>query len=952
MTDRPWRPAGLSCSLVALALALAASRPALAQTTTTRLQGVVRDTAGAPVPGVLVTAVQAESGLRRVTASEVDGTFGLILAPGQYEVTAGSPAHQEQKTTLRLQIGQTIEYNFALKPGTNVAASVSVSAEAAPEPELRTTEIATNVSKEQIARLPQATRNFLNFAALAPGVNLSHDELRQEFSYGAQGASNTNVFIDGTTYKNDILQGGAVGQDSSRGNPFPQNAVEEFRVITQNYKAEYQKASSAIISAITKSGGNDVHGEVFAYYQNKNLVSQDKFSEARGESKPEYTRWQPGLSVGGPIVKDKLHFFASYEGNYQDRETSVFLGSNTNWPAAFRQQFTQYTGLFEQPFRSSLFFGKASANLAEGSTLDFSVDVRTETDIRDFGNQLSRDGGTDLRIDVATGRLKHTALLGSGKALNEAAVSYQSFKWNPVSAGTDAVSKEYQGLLTIGGRPGSQDISQKRFALRDDFSLLSLKGLGGDHALKGGVTFDYLDYHVVKYQNANPQYNFRPSTFLSTPGDMPFRAVYGGGNPDLSTNNRQFGVYVQDDWRIGSRFTANVGLRWDVETDMLNNSYVTPQGVRDGFGKVYSANYFTDGSKRSTDYGAIQPRIGFSFDVTGEGKTIAFGGYGKYYDRTLYNDILDEKFRLQWGVREFFFSADGSNQDGRPAIKWDPSYLTVAGLNGLIARGVAPAPEVFLLDNDTKAPSSDQWSIGIRHDFGVFNASLSYAGVYSKDQLTWTCGIKNPDGTCDFGARPAASFGYGFSLLSKGKEGWYSSGQLTVEKPFSSGWGARLSYAYAKAEQTGNDLFSFNLLDPSYGTRQRSQGVQTHTINLSGIANLPLGFQASTLISLGSGFPFFSTDCSKGFDKCVDMVGGGDPPKWTESVDLRLEKRFTFGRSYDAGVSLQAINLFNFTNEQYYEGFKPALPEVNANFGKAGGAYNPRRLELGVSFRY
>ena len=102
--------------------------------------------------------------------------------------------------------------------------------------------------------LPQSSRNFLNAAALAPGVRISRDELRQEYSYGAQGSMNTNVFIDGTSYKNDVLQGGAVGQDSSRGNPFPQNAVQEFRVITQNFKAEYQKASSAIITAVTKSG--------------------------------------------------------------------------------------------------------------------------------------------------------------------------------------------------------------------------------------------------------------------------------------------------------------------------------------------------------------------------------------------------------------------------------------------------------------------------------------------------------------------------------------------------------------------------------------------------------------------------------------------------------------------------------------------------------------------------
>jgi hypothetical protein len=935
------------CRAALTAALLFAAGSGVAQTTTARLQGVVRDAAGAVVADVVVVAVQTETGFKRVAATGPDGSYDLVLPPGTYEVTLGNT---DQKAVVRLQIGQTIERDFSAAPVGSISAEVSVSA-ATPEPELKTSEVATNVTTEQIARLPQSTRNFLNFAALAPGVNLSHDELRQEFTYGAQGASNTNVFIDGSSYKNDVLQGGAVGQDSSRGNPFPQNAVQEFRVVTQNYKAEYQKASSAIISAITKSGTNELHGEVFALYQNKSLVAQDRLSKNRGEKKPEYTRWQPGLSVGGPIAADRLHFFFSYEGNYQDREASVFLG-DANWPASFRQHFTSYVGLFPQNFRSSLFFGKVDASLSEGSTFDLSGDVRHETDIRDFGSQLSHDSGRELGIDTRTIRGKHTALLSGGKMLNEALVSYQNFKWNQGSSGLDTPSLVYEGLLTIGGNPTSQDISQKRLSVRDDLSLLSLHFLGGDHLVKGGFTFDYLQYHVLKYQNATPAFYFRPSTFISTPGDFPFRARFGTGDPDLSTDNRQYGLYIQDDWRATPRLTVNAGLRWDVETDMLNNDYVTPSNVQAGFASTYPANYFSTGSNRSTDYSQVQPRVGLSFDVRGDGKTVVYGGYGKYYDRTLYNDILDEKFRLQWGDREFWFSADGSPQDGRPAIKWDPSYLSAAGLQGLIDRGIAPSPEVYLLDSDLKAPSSDQWSLGLRHDFGVLNASVSYNGVYSKNQITWTCGVKNPDFTCNWGARPAAAQGLGFSLLSRRKEGWYNSGQLVVDKPFSGGWGARLTYAYADSEQTGNDLFSFQLLDPEFGTRQRSPGVQKHTINFTALANLPLGFQASTLISLGSGYPFFVTDCSAGWDKCVDLAGGGDPPKWTESIDVRLEKRFLFGGSFDAGVSAQVINLFNFTNEQGYQGFKPALPEVNASFGQATSAYNPRRVEFGVSLRY
>ncbi len=952
MTHRPPKNSLSVRWVLAFLPALLLTFPLAAQTTTARLQGTVRDTSGAPIAGIAVLAIHIENGFNRAAVTSKDGAYNLVLPPGPYEVSAGSAAHQEKRTTLRLQVGATVEHNFTLSPGKMVAQTVSVTASAAdatPQADIRSPEIATNVTEMQVKSLPQSSRNFLNFAALAPGVRLSRDEQNQSISYGAQGALNTNVFIDGSSYKNDVLQGGVVGQDSSRGNPFPQNAVQEFRVITQNYKAEYQKASSAIISAVTKSGGNEFHGDVFTYYQNKNLVAQDELSKQRGEQKPEYTRWQPGVSLGGPIAKDKFHFFVSYEGNYQNRESSVFLGSSTGWTPDFRSQFNKYTGIFPSDFRASLFFGKLTANLAEGSTLDISSDVRTESDVRDFGGQSSYEQARDLKIDTTTVRAKHTILFGN--FLNEASLSYQKFSWNQAAISEGAVGKEYQGLMTIGGTPTTQDIYQERFAVRDDLTLLTLQG-AGEHVIKGGFTLDFLDYHVIKYQDANPMYHFRPDAYATVPGDMPFRAEYSIGNPDLSTNNTQFGIYLQDDWRINARLTANIGLRWDFETDELNNDYVTPQNIVQGLKSVYPSSYFTDGSQRPVFYGAIQPRIGLSYDISGEGKTVAHGGYGKYYDRTLYNDILDEKFRQQWTKRIFYFSKDGSPVDGNPAIKWDPSYLTKAGLDKLISSGQAPAPEIFLLDNDTEPPSSDQWSLGIRHNFGPFNVGLDYTGVYSKNQLTWTCGIKAKNGSCDWGARPDPTLG--FSMISRGKETWFNSFQVSIDKPFtaSSKWGGSLSYVYGDAEQTGNDLFSWGTFDPVNGVKQRSNIAQKHQITMSAIYLLPAGFKVSTLVTTGSGYPFYVTDCSLGWDKCVEMIGGGDPPKWTQSIDFRADKQFSLGGSYNLGISVELINAFNYTNEKDYDGWKPALPEVNTHFGRPWNTYNPRRVQVGFNFGF
>lgn len=948
-------PKGLfAITAVVLVASALVALPASAQTTTGQVRGTVTDSQG-PIPAVTVLAVNAATGGRFSAATSMSGAYVLVLPPGDYELSVATGAHEAWKRSVKVGVGQTLALDVALRPGT-IAAEVAVVATAAEaQVELVTSEVATNVNEVQVRSLPQSSRNFLNFAALAPGVRLSRDELRQEYSYGAQGSSNTNVFIDGTSYKNDVLLGGAVGQDASRGNPFPQSAVQEFRVITQNFKAEYQKASSAIITAVTKSGSNDLHGEVFAYYQDKGLVSIDGVTQRRADAsntkalKPEYERWQPGVSLGGPIVKDKLHFFASYEGNVQDREYEVFRGNNTNWPAAVRDQFKPWEGLYTSPFRSTLLFGKLSGTLADNATFDVSGDLRHETDVRGFGGQTSYQAAENVKNDVWTIRGKHTAVLGT--FLNEATVSFQQFRWNPVPQDDSLVGQNYEGLMRIGSKDTEQNFTQDRFAFRDDLTLMNVTW-NGDHVVKGGVTFDALRYHVVKSLNGNPVFNFRPSTFVSTPGDMPYNAVYGVGDPDISTNNTQFGVYLQDDWRLSSRFTVNVGLRWDFETDMLNNDYETPEDIRQAFRNVYPAEYFTDGTQRDTFYGAFQPRLGLSWDVFGDAKTVAHAGYGKYYDRTLYNDILDERFRLQYRVTTFWFSPDGGPMDGRPALKWNPAYLSEAGLQALLASGEAPLPEIYLLSNDTRPPSSDQWSLGLRHDFGFATAAVAYTGVKSKDQLTWTCGIKAADGGCDWGARPAP--GYGFSLLSRGKEAWYDSIQVTVDRPFSASrrWGASLSYVWSDAKQTGNDLFSWGKLDPVNGTKQRSPGAQEHQLTLSGIVALPLDFRFGALVTMGSGYPFYVTDCSAGWSKCVELVGGGDPPKWTQSVDLRLEKRFAISGAFHANVFAEAVNVFNYTNETGYDGWKPALPEVNANFGKAGSGYNPRRLQLGASLAF
>src|SRR4029453_19012159 len=182
-----------------------------------------------------------------------------------YEITVSMPQYKPAARNVQLVLGGDVTVNFRFTPDLVYTEQVEVVAGTGRIVNLKTAEIATNVTAEQVRYLPQNQRNFLNFANLAPGAKVSQDETKKQVTSGGLDGSQINVFIDGVSFKNDVLEGGVVGQDSSRGSPFPQNAVQEFQVLTQNYKAEHEKASSLVITAVTRSGGNRWSGEGFLF---------------------------------------------------------------------------------------------------------------------------------------------------------------------------------------------------------------------------------------------------------------------------------------------------------------------------------------------------------------------------------------------------------------------------------------------------------------------------------------------------------------------------------------------------------------------------------------------------------------------------------------------------------------------------------------------------------------
>lgn len=944
-----------------LATAMLAAAPAMAQNATSTIRGDARSNPAA-TPGTVVTAVNVGTNETFRTTVGSGGTFSLNgLRPGTYDVRFGSA--EPQRVTVG--IGETA----SLDPPT---ASNAVAPSRAGEivvtgrrlVEVKTSEIATNVSQEQIRSLPQTDRNFLSFARLAPGVNYIDSETNKGVQSGASTRSGVNVFIDGVSLKNQILDGGIAGQQDSRGNPFGQLAVQEFRVLTQNYKAEYEQADAAVITAVTKSGTNKFHGEAFAQYTDKHLAEQDYFSKRDGAPRPAFKRTQYGLALGGPIIQDRLFFFGTYEANRQDRAFNVRLGNRSSANLA---QFGQFEGSFVSPFRGKFYFGKLTFVPNSANTVDLSYSKRKESDVQGFGGQTAFTAAENKKNTVDTFNAKWS--MRGDNFVNQLDANYVKYIYNPTALNPDQPTLEYQGVVTIGGKDATQNLKQKGILIRDD---LTYSGFSG-HSIKIGAKFAAQKYDFTKNFQVQPHYVFRMDNrgTTTTTDDLDFsfpaEARLGLGNPRIKARNSQIGLYAQDDWAVSNKLELNLGLRWDYESNMFNNKYVTPANAAAALRSLPRTayfnpdNYITNGHNRKPYLGMFQPRLGFSYDISGDRSTVIFGGYGRYFDRNVFNNTLDEQFRLQYTIGNFFFSRDGQPRNGNPTVVFNPSYLTREGLLALQATAQTGLPELFAVPNNARPPRTDQFSFGVRHRFGQWVASATGSYIKGVNGYTTLFATRNPDGSC-CNTATARSFGYGNVLIGyNGLSTRYKALYLTLDKPYTrrSGWGFNAAYTLSKGEQNGNDLFSLDKPTPDlYGYRPRT-GDERHKLVLSGMVDLPAGFRLSTLSQFGSGAAYQVFDARAGFDIGQTRIISQYPGKNCAGkllayceVNFTLENNIKVVRGATLNVAVDFLNVFNNRNFTGFNGFVGPNDTLQTQTIGFSSLTLPRRIQLRVGARF
>jgi len=984
----------------AIALLCIVSGNLFAQNSTGTIRGTVSGAGGAPIGSAQILARNTNSGVQRTTQSNDAGVYNLVgLVPGTYDVTVRRIGSAPQSRSIVVQIGSTQQQDFSLTAQATQLETQVVTA--ATGTETRTSESATNVTQAQIAKLPTPSRNFLDLAALAPGVSVTDDRIdvnsRAPFrtvSAGGQAPSSLNLFIDGTSFKNDMTQGGIAGQDASRGNPFPRNAVQEYRVIGQNFKAEYQKASSAVIVATTKSGGNVWSGNALVGYQNASMVQLDTFQRADKANnpttfkRPAYNRTLTALSGGGPIVKDKIQVFASYEGNIQNRANRVnFAAPPAGFPALDTVNLAQYNGNFGSPFKETLLFGKLSAEINDKSSAELSFNDRHETDVRQFGGNQAFSTANNFHNYNTSVQLKHNYF--TGPWLNEALLSYTKFHrgFSPNTAGTAHRLFIYPTscCYEIGSFVSTQEYIQKGPSFRDDITYTGFQ-LAGEHVIKGGLSLDFPTYDVNKNNDGTPQFQYQDIRDVGFGPQVynyasPFQLRYGTGDPLAKASNKEVGAYIQDDWSPVKKLTLNLGVRWDYETNMLNSNHVTDPLGADTL-RLYAANlvtpldlnrYIGTGKNRTPFKKAFQPRLGFSYAVDDAARTTIFGGWGLYYDRIPFDVAIDEKQKITHPTFQVLFAPKGQAPLGTE-VAWQDSYLTAdkATLDALAHS--AGTPELWLIDNQFKLPHSTQWSVGVRQLFGGYSASVSYANQRSKD--LFTLGLANQkiraDGSCCDSPFNWAAHGYNAIIFSSNDaQTWYSALNVSLDRPYTRpsldafGWGAGLAFTYASRFLQGIDnqgeTFAFPF--PAAIPKHASNDEKSHLV-ANWITDIPylFGIQWSGLATLGGKYTV-DTGCRTcnptGNNHFVE--GGFTVPGTFpyQNLDMRLRKDFPrFGRSMTAiGVTFDVFNATNHNNIGCYGDFLGGgAPGVTGADPKAGLANcsvsDARRYQLGAEMNF
>jgi hypothetical protein len=611
-----------------------------------QILGTVYDPNQAVIAGAKVNLRNVRTGFTRDLTTDAQGQYrAVLLDPGEYQISAESSGFAINKVEgVELTVGASINVDIVLQVQatvTTVEVGASLINVALPAP-------ATTLNLNALTNLPINGRRFQDFAVLTPTVQV--DPQRQQLSFAGQRGIYSNVMLDGADYNQPFFGGIRGGERSNSVITVPQSAIQEFQVITTGYSAEYGRSTGGVLNTITKSGGNDIHGDAFYQMRHKEFGAKDPVQMIASNE----TLQQFGGSIGGPIKKEKLFFFGAVERQLSRTPRSVLFASLLNIvPTPATREAYDFFKSEEKGFRQTNdavgATARADYQTAAGNRLtlrynfsDANADnaVSAGASIGPFTNRaFSNDGVEKDRTHTGTAQYTH---LFSPSVLNDLRFS-GSYEIRPRLANSATPQVDVRTIGYFGARnflPTTQD--DTRWQISDALSVTS-----GRHTFKFGVDYNKVTAAQAFGFNQFGAFNVASSNvnelldILGTGGTVANRFdsrtvtyLRQIGNLEASLGMHQIAAFAQDSWRIGQKLTIDLGLRWEGQLNPqpeANNEFLLRQvqGVR------FPNGAFIDPSKINNSNKQIMPRFGFAWmPAGGSRRTVVRGHTGMFYAST------------------------------------------------------------------------------------------------------------------------------------------------------------------------------------------------------------------------------------------------------------------------------------------------------------------------------
>jgi outer membrane receptor protein involved in Fe transport len=905
--------------------------------------GRVTDSSGAAVSGASVVVRQTETNLSSASTTDQDGRFRFpYLKPGPYEIRIQSAGFSDVTRSVTLTVGSAFEWSVSL--GVAPLASTASVMELAEIIETARTQIAGTVPQDEIQILPLAGRSYLEAALLIPGVSPTNTASNQLFAETSAVPGQGISINSQRNFSNSFIVDGLSANDDASGlagNFYGLDSIREFQVVTSGGQAEFGRALGGYMNVITKSGTNTVHGDAYGFFRNQRFNAANPISH----TVLPVTQAQYGVSLGGPVVRDRTFYF----GNFERRELNQ-SGLITITPANVdaintRLMATGYpgpliaTGIYPNPVHSTTFLARMDHHFSDKN--QFSI----RYSLYDVNSRNSRGAG-GLNAESASAGLDNTdqtiALTNiatfSSRLVNEtrAQFTHGNLKAPPTDAIGPTVS--ISGVASFGTLSTSPAARlNKLYEVVDNLSYQS-----GAHSIRVGVDFLYNKDTITFPRSFRGNYSFSSlANFLSgTYNNSGFTQTFN--NSVVSQTNPNIGVYAQDEWKVNPHLTLNFGVRYDLQ-------YL---------------------KTIATDTNNLAPRVGFVWTPTAARTTVIRGSFGLFYDRVPLRALANAL--LSAGN-----TADPANLS-QTSLSLSPTQSGAPVFPNTLASLALPPDVLFnftTMNSHMENAYSEQISLEVERQIGrSMTASVGYQHVrglhliIAVNQNVPSCAASGTNNGCR--PNPAIANNNQYSPLA---DSYYDGLHISfLQRP--ARWGSyRVSYTYSKAFDNVGEFFFSSPIDNFniWQDYSRSDDDQRHRLVFNGAIHssmedaktlwerLSHGFEISSMVQYYSALPFNvtagvntiqGTPARPTVDGAFISRNAGAGFDYF-NVNARLSRTFQISERYRMEATLESFNLFNHVNGValngvFGTGAYPASPLPT--FKQVTAVADPRTLQLGL----